>query len=135
MWSGRKIGHKKTGKYEQSEESSLCCEASAEPERREESRHADAHGRTESKGPWVTTHVTYSKKSDSPSLSSISRERMARGENTHWVDGVRQIVLCLGHGNLLVFYSERNGSHGRLWLQKLHVKKTILADVHWQSSG
>ena len=104
MWqevlgSGRKIEHKKTGKSEQSEEGSPCCGASAEPERREESRHADAHRRTKSKGPWVSTHVTYSKKSDSPSLSGISRECMARAENTHWVDGVRQIALCLGHGN------------------------------------
>ena len=99
LGSGRKIEHKKMGKSEQSEEGSPCCGASAEPERREESRHADAHGRTESKGPWVSTQATYSKKSDSPSLRGISRERMTRGENTHWVDGVRQIALCLGHGN------------------------------------
>lgn len=125
MWqevlgSGRKIGHKKTGKSEQSEEGCPCCGASAEPERREEWRHADAHGKTESKGPRVSTHVTYSK-SDSPSLSGMSRERVARDENTHWVDGVRQIALCLGHGNLLAFYSERNEGRGRRWPQKLHV--------------
>lgn len=69
----------------------------------------------------MTTHMPYSKKSDSPSLSGVSGEHMARGENTHWVDGVRQIALCLGHGNILAFCSERNESHGRLWPQKLHV--------------
>lgn len=50
--------------------------------------------------------MTYSKKSDSLILSGMSREHMARGENTHWVDGGRQIALCLGHGNILAFYSE-----------------------------
>lgn len=63
MWqdvlgSGRKIGHKKTGKSEQSEGGASCCEASAEPERREESGHADVYGRTKSKGPWVSTRAT-----------------------------------------------------------------------------